>query len=350
MILFYSVIALLMIVAVSLLWLPVLLKRPSGSLISSIPLLFAFSFLLPVIALLLYLHWGSGSKLGNYYAIKQQQNLVRRALTELKTPELVISKLKQRLQQDPNSAKGWYFLGRLYVSTGKYNDAAHAFVKAYQLNPNDINIFINYASVKYLILGHLPKAEYQQAMKLLQRFPQYPALMQLLAMDALAKHHYQQALAYWQRLLPLLPEDSKAYGEVVAQIDAVKQQVSTNPSPHLLVQVHLAKQLLSKVQANDTVFVYAKALQGPPMPVAIIRKQVKDLPFKVELTDANAMLSQHKLSMYKKVRIFARVSHSGEAFVKPGDLLAESQSITIAKQKQAIDMFINTTSGSPLKD
>lgn len=88
--------------------------------------------------------------------------------------------------------------------------------------------------------------------------------------------------------------------------------------------VALAPALALKARANDTVFVFARAVDGPPMPLAVIRKQVKDLPLQFTLDDSMAMWPAAKVSAYPRVVVTARVSKSGEGQPRPGDLQGES--------------------------
>lgn len=86
------------------------------------------------------------------------------------------------------------------------------------------------------------------------------------------------------------------------------------------VTVSLSPALAKKAAPDDTVFIFARATSGPRMPLAIVRKQVKDLPTTVTLDDSQGMNPQMKLSTAPEVTVVARVTKSGMADVQEGDL------------------------------
>jgi cytochrome c-type biogenesis protein CcmH len=98
------------------------------------------------------------------------------------------------------------------------------------------------------------------------------------------------------------------------------------------VQVSLAPELQTAVAPTDTLFIYAQAVSGPKMPLAIVRKQVADLPLTVTLTDAQAMMPNMKLSNFAEVKLLARISKSGNAMAQPGDLIGTIESVATGDQ------------------
>ena len=97
--------------------------------------------------------------------------------------------------------------------------------------------------------------------------------------------------------------------------------------PEIKVIVSLSEELKAKASPTDLVFIYAKAMSGPPMPLAAVRKQVQDLPMEVVLNDAMAMMPNLKLSSFDSVVVGARVSKTGQPIAQNGDLFAEKRSI-----------------------
>jgi cytochrome c-type biogenesis protein CcmH len=91
--------------------------------------------------------------------------------------------------------------------------------------------------------------------------------------------------------------------------------------------VTLAPNLAGKGAATDTLFVFAREMNGPPMPVAIVRATKKDLPFAFRLDDSTSMMPSRKLSDVGMVVIVARISKSGQAMPQSGDLEGMSQPV-----------------------
>lgn len=104
--------------------------------------------------------------------------------------------------------------------------------------------------------------------------------------------------------------------------------------------ITLSPKLVGKVSPNDIVYVLARATQGPRMPIAVIRKQVKDLPIQFVLDDSMAMRPQVKISDFNQVKVAARISKSGSAITQPGDY--EGVSAAIKPGTTGLNIVIDT--------
>ncbi|OOG27198.1 hypothetical protein B1C78_04255 [Thioalkalivibrio denitrificans] len=102
--------------------------------------------------------------------------------------------------------------------------------------------------------------------------------------------------------------------------------------------VSIDPQLTERVSADDTVFIFARLPEGPPMPLAILRLQVSDLPYEFQLDDSQAMTDM-TLSSADRVVVVARVSRTGQAMPSPGDL--EGQSGTVSTGSQGLEIVID---------
>lgn len=110
----------------------------------------------------------------------------------------------------------------------------------------------------------------------------------------------------------------------VAEASALAGKTPEVAQAGLRGTVSLAPQLIAKASPDDTVFVFARAAEGPPLPLAVARTRVRDLPFSFRLDDTMAMTPTMKLSAFSRVVVGARVSKSGSATPQPGDLQGAS--------------------------
>ena len=181
-------------------------------------------------ALLAYEQWGG------WHAVKKDQNKQMRIqaaqelLKQYKTPDALIEQLKKKISEQPQRARGWYLLGRLYASQGEWSAAQRAFATAVRLKPlneryavNDINAIWN---ANHQQFNDLIRQRLQQ---LIARNPQQPDALAMLAMDAYQQKHFEQAIQYWQLLLTLTPGDSEA-AQALRQAIAKAQGVLKNSS------------------------------------------------------------------------------------------------------------------------
>jgi cytochrome c-type biogenesis protein CcmH len=104
--------------------------------------------------------------------------------------------------------------------------------------------------------------------------------------------------------------------------------------------VTLSASLRSKVSAEDTVFIFARPAEGSRMPLAILRKQVKDLPIQFTLDDSMGMGQgpNQGLAQAQQVVVGARVSKSGQAMPRAGDLEGFSAPVRVGQSGIQIEI------------
>ena len=191
----------LLVLALSIVWYP--LRKSRASLLLSMPVLI-------LLIGLAYWYWGAWSGWTCFLQDNVKQQRIQTLLQSVHAPADLIVKLKAILQQQPNSARGWYLLGRIYVSQNQWRDANDAFATAYRLQPDDEQIIVNYAQNLWQ-LNHQQFDETSRKLlkKVLAKNAQQPDALAMLAMDAYAQQAYQQAIDYWQNLLKLAPPQSE---------------------------------------------------------------------------------------------------------------------------------------------
>ncbi|MCW5590184.1 MAG: hypothetical protein KIT27_11060 [Legionellales bacterium] len=298
------------------------------------------------LAFVLYSKWGDNTGLKEYYTLQKNAKETQKIIAELKTPALIIAKLQAHLAQDPNSDRGWYLLGRLYFTMSNFKQAEQAFFHAHTLSPNNNDITMQYAQASYFAQGQQFKPEILEMIQtVLKNDPNNNTALNLLAIDNYHHQDYQQAIVLWEKLLQEHPPQT-ADGKIIldAIVKAQKQLQLLHPKTLIKIPVHVTLQ--DHEQKNFTpetkVFIYAQALQGPPMPLAIVQKHVKDLPLNITLDSTMAMLPNIDLNHYPNIRIIARISPSGQALPQPDDVYAISKPINTQHPISPVVLTINT--------
>ncbi|MBU1192215.1 MAG: c-type cytochrome biogenesis protein CcmI [Gammaproteobacteria bacterium] len=230
-----------------------------------------------------------------------------------------------RTTENPNDGQAWLDLAQAYRSHRDFAAASEAFAKARQLLPANADLLADYADALAAANGQRlegePAALVDAALQLDQ---DHPKALWLAATAAMQRNDTQQARDYWLHLQRLLPEDSADRRVIDRNLaafgDAATDEQQT-PATTAVIQgrVDISPALRAQVQDGDTVFIFAKAVSGPPMPLAVLRKQVRDLPFDFSLDDSMAMQPQLKLSGFDQVMLGARVSRNGTVTQQPGE-------------------------------
>ena len=285
---------------------------------------------------------------------------------ELPPVEELVKQLRARMEANPTNAEGWFLLGRTYMRLEDYPQAVYAFEKLAELIPDQAVAMLALADALTMRDGR-PIGE--RAVGLLQRAleldPESATALWLLGSAAMDRGDNAAAIDYWQRAYPLLAEEpamqfelsrmiSEAGGVPPAQAaaaaapvtsaPAIETRAGTEPAPAgegIVVEVALAPPLLEQLAPTDTVFVLARAVDGPPMPLAVARHSAEDLPLQVTLTDAMAMMPGMQLSAFEQVRVSARVSKSGQAGLQAGDLFAEDVVVDSGDTPGAVQLLID---------
>ena len=295
----------------------------------------AVAVALPLIAVLGYLQFGDMSALN---PVVQQEG---HPITPAEMTKLV-DKLAERLKKNPEDATGWTMLGRSYAVLGRFQDAADAYAHAVALVGDDAALLADYADALAMARGGSLAGEPMQIVQRgLKIDPKNIKLLALAGSAEFAQKNYADAVKYWQRSLAELEpgsdfrravensiEEARREGHLPAAAPAEKAEAAADNAKAITGTVKLAPSLASHVDPGDTLFVFARAVKGPPMPVAIQRVAASQLPFQFRLDDSQAMTAGSKLSEQSKVVVGARISKSGNALPQPGDLEGASAPVT----------------------
>ena len=265
----------------------------------------------------------------------------------------MVDKLAARMQAQPDDAEGWNMLGRSYMNLGRVEEALAAFQRALKIKPADANMLTEYADALAVKNGRLLDGEPTALLdRALQLEPDNLKALALAGTAAFNRGDYATAVKHWDRVVRIGPAngqlvemvrsgaaEARERGKLPAAAAAAAATttpvavpaVATSASvsaplsagaadPGITGTVRLSAALKSQAAPEDTVFIFARPAEGARMPLAIVKKQVKDLPFDFKLDDSQAMSPAAKLSGTKRVIVGARISKSGQAMPQPGDL------------------------------
>jgi len=295
----------------------------------------------PVLAGSLYL------ALGRFDAVEHGKELAQAAPAGMPTSadiEKMVAGLAEKMKANPDDAEGWMMLGKSYKYLEQFPKAADAFGNAYRLMGDKPDVMLLYAeALAFAADKNLAGKPSELIFKALKLEPENPNGLWLAGLSKVQQGDPQGAAALWRKLESLLPEGSEPRKEmqnIIAGLPGQAQAAANAPqteqpaavaqAPSISVEVSLAPELREAASPSDTVFVYAQALTGPKMPLAIVRKQVSELPLKVTLDDTMAMMPAMKLSNFGEVKLLARISKSGEAISQPGDLLGTVEKAAVS--------------------
>ncbi|SPA01088.1 Cytochrome C-type biogenesis protein [Cupriavidus taiwanensis] len=303
---------------------------PSGA--GPAPLLAALLLAaLPSAAILLYLH------LGNPVALWRADDLPAAGGSEHQLSgaqvEGMVNQLAQRLREAPGDAQGWAMLARSYSVLERHADAAAAYARAVELAPDVAALRSDYADVLATLSGGvLDDAPMAQVRRALALDPDDPKGLALAASAAAARGDKEAAIGYWEHLYRLLPADSQTAARIAANLAAARGTPAAAPAAAISGMVTLSEQAGRAPQAGDTLFVYALPVNGSRMPLAVLRRQARDLPLSFTLDDAMAMRPDHRLSGQPQVLLEARISASGSALPKAGDLVGRTGPVAVGSE------------------
>jgi cytochrome c-type biogenesis protein CcmH len=257
--------------------------------------------------------------------------------------------LQKKLQSNPNNIEGWYMLGMAYLQGELADSAITAFANANRLDPARDDIALSYAqTLIFSQQGHLNPKSRELLMQVLNKHPDHEGALLLMGMGAFRSGDYAGALAFLPRLKQVhLARTGGSQAKAIEEIDkaiAIAQQGGQDTAASkagIQVTVKLSKELQRKLSANDVLFVFAKALNGPPMPLAVVKQPVGRFPIVIELNDQQSMMPELKLSKFASVIVGARISKTGTPQGESGDLEAVAVPVTQNNKLQRVDLFIN---------
>jgi len=323
----------------------------------------ALAVTIPVAAGLLYL------QLGSLDAFRPQASAPQGSGHQFSQEEIdgLIARLEARLRENPEP-EGFLILARTYYALQRFPEAVAAFERVGEAGIRDPDYLADYADALAVVQGgKLAGKPLELVKRALALDPDHLKALALAGSEAFARKDFETAVAYWERVRKAAPPDSEFAQSVAASIDEARRlgglgaaapAASAAPrgaAPHPPMSaaapeasaaaasgarvagvVTLAPVLAAKADPDDTVFVFARAAEGPRIPLAIVKRQVKDLPFRFSLDDSQAMAPGMALSNFADVVVGARISKSANATPQAGDLEGLSRTVRVGSTDVAV--------------
>ena len=312
---------------------------------------------------------------GLYTQLGQPQVLPAQAQADAASPgaptakdiEAMINQMADRLENGPPEQTAdptaWAMLARSMAALQRYPEADRAYLRAIALAPRNAQLLADRADLMLMVRGPQGRIEADSLIaQALQIDPQQLKALALAGSAAMERQDWPAGVAYLERAQRVAPAGSEFAAELARSLaaareagglpaQAVAQNTAAAPTASVsntappaaaalalnLAQsapaltpaqaqayavsgsVNLLPAFKSAVPAGSTLFIYARAVQGPRMPLAVLRLPVGSWPVTFKLDDALAMSPELRLSQFKEVVVQARISRSGEAFPQTGD-------------------------------
>jgi len=278
----------------------------------------------------------------------------------------MVETLATRMKEHPEDPKGWRLLARAYASMGRYSESVAAFEQAAKRGGEDAPLLADWADALAMQNQSLEGEPSRLVARALTLDPSDPKALSLAASAAFYRRDFATAIMQWRKLQALYPagsEEAKEVGAMIAEAetakpggsiarvpsgasaadgkaDAANTPLNASNAPNATTaasssgkagtaaeitgSVSIDPKLRERASSGDTLFIYARAAQGPRMPLAIIRATAADLPREFTLDDSMAMAPTARLSNASAVIVEARISKSGTATPAAGDLVGTS--------------------------
>ena len=320
---------------------------------------------IPVFAVLLY------AALGQPQAVEPPLAAAQGEVTQAQI-EAMVERLAQRLESQTTpqegDLQGWTMLANSYAVLHRFAEASKAFARARALAPDNAQLLADHADVLAMLQNQSVEGEPGRlVMRALQLDPHNLKALTMAGSWAFERRDYAGAINYWSQAQPMAPpgsdfaaglanslQQARAAAAQSGQL-AAAESPTTDKAQHQTAgamqgnksslpagnagaaqvsgEVHVTPVRAKRIRPGDTLFVFARAVDGPRMPLAIIRQSASGLPLTFTLDDSSAMAPQFRISGFKQVIVGARISPSGDATPRSGDLMGQIGPVDVGAGK-----------------
>lgn len=308
---------------------------------------------LPLLAITLYLQLGDPQMITRDAPVTAKSDGGNKEHS-MGSLDQMAEQLRQRLEEkSPDDAEGWYLLGRTYSSLRNFAGASKAYERANQLTQGkDPVVMLALAdAIAMQQQGRVSGRPAELVAQALAVDPNNTMALWLSGIVAEEKGNFMEALGLWKKLYPMLanePGEQQALADQIKRVSAMagvsppemiaqKSQPAANSAAmgnaNVTLKVTLAPALKQQLQPGDSLFIYAKAQNGPRFPLAAARRGAAELPLEITLDESSAVMPNATLANFATVKVGARISHSGNAIAEKGDLIGEVEGVQVGDDK-----------------
>ena len=320
----------------------------------------AVAVAVPLLSLLLYARWGAKADWEIYQDMEAlplatSQEDYHAGMRDLS------AKVQSRLNRTPDNTAMLNLLAQLSMALQDYDLAVYAYRNILDQFPNSPGIISNLAQAMFHRAGNVVTPEVRDyTKKALELAPMLPEMLGLAGIDAKNQGDYREAIRYWKMAVSQMNPESRAAQGYMKGIQSAEQALAdagedptTAPAAGteateseidgsadaLQLSVRVGDQVA--LRGDETVFVYARAWEGPRVPLAIRKLAVTELPAQVELDESSAMAPGMSIKSFPELEIVVRISASGDPAPQSGDWEVTMGPVRLAGKDNAIDLTVN---------
>jgi len=269
---------------------------------------------------------------------------------ELPSMEEMITGLKKKTADNPDDPDAWYLLGRLYAATEQFTESVKAYEKLVAVSDRQPTALVVLAdSLAMTQGGDLSGRPLNLVMEAIEKEPTHTTALWMAGQAAADQKQYLQAIDYWQGAAQGLKDNKEMLSELQSMINeavglakeagmdvkgsTLAETSSASSASAIAIDVTIDPSLLKEIKEDDVLFIFARAVSGPPMPLAAIKRQARELPVSIVLDDSSMLKPGTSLAQFEQLKLGARVSHSGQPIAQSGDLQSEVQVVKLGSKE-----------------
>ena len=270
---------------------------------------------IPLVSLAIYFHIGDPAFVfGLDKALRERA--IAQAYPELDLP-LAVEKLYEHVENNPTDGKALELLFKSLMTLQRHDEAVAVMAKLRLTRGDHPDLLVMHAEAIALENGQGMTGESLELIeKALEIDSEHQVALLLLAIAAENRGDFGLATSFYERAERTISDPTQR-----SRIESLRKEASAKTasagSIKLLVQLDPA--IAASIDPSHALFVYARQVNGPPMPIAVARLQASELPANVTLDDSNSMTSATKLSSFMEVDVIARISSTGNASPSSGE-------------------------------